>query len=901
MITVQILDYVYDGAAVDFNKSIIGNLDVGSSQDFPLALTFAISDIRSLEARTGTYSKTFKIPATKNNNKIFKGVYYSEAFIEGNNYPTEKDCRILVDNSYSVVGKIQLTAVGKASSPSYYSCVFYGNNVDWASSLNTKLLKDLSVLGGANGSGWDNLNGRTGDSGIGLKIHKDDIFGTWEADDAEFSTPPGGVQVANQSPVVYPVVSYGEMNEGGISTTIQLLGYTYSTAYYGWWSGGTVIDVPLPTVDWRPCVFIYDVIKQIFTQEGYTLDSAFIETDMFKKLLMALPNFVYNNVTERVDSNSWLGSYNRGALPLQSGYADDFIVDGLQGYGTLGTDWDVTLQEIKWDVGGQLEATDPATTSIVYDDTTGIFTIGEYGFYDISVENISLWIESVCKTEFTPNMTTSKVHLRSVTIKCQVKTVGGATWKKVGNVPLVYGVSDISGEYEYDGCPTVPAAGNPAAIPANYNLQESLSVENRYLNKGDRVRFVMILTSKQWEGVGETYGFKSYIFGGENSQGDSTVNPNSNNSARISITHRGEIAAYGQTYDLKNVIDSSSSQIDFIKGVAHAFNLQFTTNTLSRVVSIEPFNDFYKNQNVAVDWTDKVDFSQTQEDKWIETELAREIIFKYKTDSNDKVVEHKGITYWDSILDEAPYRDFLPNDFKVGTAVFENPFFAGTFNIQNRATNEGTSTSAPYNAVLWGACDDGTLPQGNAYCRPEKGYDFVPRLLNWNRLRCSGYSAAVESLTAVVQIGPTATKKIWSTPHPTADAWTTIYPQATSYDKFNSAAEILTYSSLYISERDCTTGLITTPAVITKGLYQNYYEQQIEMIKKTPRLKTIYLNLTLSDISLLDLRKLVYIDGTYYRINQIIDFQPNNTTTTKVELVLWEEQGTFLAKPTPGF
>ena len=94
---------------------------------------------------------------------------------------------------------------------------------------------------------------------------------------------------------------------------------------------------------------------------------------------------------------------------------------------------------------------------------------------------------------------------------------------------------------------------------------------------------------------------------------------------------------------------------------------------------------------------------------------------------------------------------------------------------------------------------------------------------------------------------------------------------------------------------------MASPATIIKGLYQNYYEEQIEMIKKTPRLKTIYLNLTVSDISLLDLRKLVYIDGTYYRINQIIDFQPNNTTTTKVELVLWEEQGTFLAKPTPGF
>ena len=170
---------------------------------------------------------------------------------------------------------------------------------DWASSLNTKLLKDLSVLEGADGSGWDNLNKKGVGTGVGLKIHKDDIYETWEADDAEFSTPPGGVQVVNESPVVYPVVSYGEMNEGGISTTIQLLDYTNgSGAYYGWWNSGAAMSTPLPTVDWRPCVFIYDVIKQIFFQEGYTIDSAFIETDMFKKLLMALPNFVYNNVRE---------------------------------------------------------------------------------------------------------------------------------------------------------------------------------------------------------------------------------------------------------------------------------------------------------------------------------------------------------------------------------------------------------------------------------------------------------------------------------------------------------------------------------------------------------------------------------------------------------------------------
>ena len=65
----------------------------------------------------------------------------------------------------------------------------------------------------------------------------------------------------------------------------------------------------------------------------------------------------------------------------------------------------------------------------------------------------------------------------------------------------------------------------------------------------------------------------------------------------------------------------------------------------------------------------------------------------------------------------------------------------------------------------------------------------------------------------------------------------------------------------------------------------------IEQIKSNPRIKTVYVNLTLSDISNLDLRKLVYIEGYYYRINRIIDYKPNNNEVTKVELILWEDKG----------
>ncbi len=53
--------------------------------------------------------------------------------------------------------------------------------------------------------------------------------------------------------------------------------------------------------------------------------------------------------------------------------------------------------------------------------------------------------------------------------------------------------------------------------------------------------------------------------------------------------------------------------------------------------------------------------------------------------------------------------------------------------------------------------------------------------------------------------------------------------------------------------------------------------------------------LKISDIVNLDFRKLVYIDGVYWRINRVIDYFPNDNKTTKVELVQWLELGAFAA------
>lgn len=861
---------------INWNESVVGDLDVGDSDDFPLAMSFSVADARNLNTRTGTYSKTFKIPATKNNNKILKSSYNEGYYLETNTISNQKQCRIEVDNNLSIVGILQVTAIGKSTEPLYYSCVFYGNNVDWASSLNNKLLKDLSVNSVEDGSGWDNLNGRTGDTGVSLQANRDSIMATWEVDNAVYQTPFGGTQVASTNPIVYPIVGYGENNEGGADGRLQLLktkydavgGLSTQIGYDGWdsESPSEAYPTPTPSMDWRPAIFIYDIVKQLFTQEGYSIVSNFINSDLFKGITMLLPNFRYNNVSQRITENSIYCSFQSGTG--ETGYVGDYSVLTASTSATQDV-WEEL--SVRWDAQGNFITQEQ---SLTYSDVYGEFSIAEYGFYNINMTGIGGWLQSVCEGDSTRN------EVDYIRIKCEVLTAGETKWKNIGNA---YGLPEDNNRYYYS-C--------SAFSPFGFDF-ESLNIENQWLNKNDKVRFRTQYRMGHADSGPKTIGWDVYLYGGTGVTAAPTAGQSGCNGA-ISIEFQGENVEYGQTFDLKNVIDSESTQLGFLRGIIHAFNLQFTTDTVSKIIYIEPFNDFFKNQNEAVDWTYKVDTSKSQEDKWVQSELKRELIFKYKTDSNDKVVEHRGNTYWSGILDEYPYREFLSSEFEVGQSIFENPFFAGSYNSRDGQTYAGSASTlqTPIRANLWGLCDTGAVPTQGSGCRPPKGYNFTPRLVNYIKNHYLANPTTPVRFAAGVQVWG-SNDLMAMIPGYVSTYVTPILAYANSIDAFTFSGnprQPLSYASVNQGTYNFTNNSIGSPTAF-KGLYQTYYQSMIEQIKANPRIKTVYVNLKLTDIMNLDLRKLIYIEGYYYRINRIIDYKPNNNEITKVELVLWEDKG----------
>jgi hypothetical protein len=876
-ITIELLDYVYDGSSIDWDKSVVGELEVSTHSEFPLSLTFSISDIRDINARKGSFSKTFKIPATKNNNQLYKSVYIVNS-TSTNNLSNKKPCRILINNLYSITGLLQLKSVGLSDKPQFYSCVFYGDNVGWATAIGEKLLKDL----GTDGDAWDNLKGAG--TGKDLVINKTGITSTWVQDSAIYKNQNS---TANDIPLVYPVTSYGDFNPSGIGRTIQLLetakeylgqsnnkvGYV-GTNYLGFDYG-----TPDPVVDWRPCLWVYDVFKEIFLQSEYTLVSNFVETDMFKRLLFALPNFKYNNPDTRYDDNSLQIRFNNNRDILNPNTARVWNNNNS----TVTTSFTNSAEELVVD-----EVIYPNTTTAgsatgikfqldggnAYNRTQDIWYAPEYGRYDIQLENWCINFK-----DFSNGYTTSfgndfDIVFKYVRVQVQKLTVGETHWQDLG---FAEGAVDL-------GLP----AGNDAqgGVTTDYTAEIESFEMTQYLNKGDQVRLhLKILAFPNKSNFTNTITGTYQLF----------AQRNTNIAARDGIYDIGlqpDFTQYGQTFDLKNIINKDYKQIDFIKGVAHSFNLQFTSDEASKTIYIEPFDTFYKPLYEAIDWTDKLDIGQEIQDKWLNVDIKRDVVFKYKTDSKDEKVRQRSIDYFKEIEDEYPYFETLSDEFERGTSTFENPFFAGTFNAKD--LDSGSSSTPPYISCLWQEKDEKGFISPNDYARPDKGFEFLPRLLYWKNYTASGL---------LFDTGKIATAQLWTGKTETIAAnlglsGTNVlsdrYPQATSVNRDDSTSPILTYGNVYVRDFDDVNDTYSA-YVYGKGLYETYYKQMIEMYKYNPRVRVASLNLKISDIANLDFRKLIYLDGVYWRINKISDYMPQSNSTTKVELIEFPLLGDFAA------
>ena len=115
-------------------------------EDESVTITQTIQNIKDISKVFTDFSRTFSIPASKTNNKIFRH-YYNFDIVNGFDARTKKSANIELNNTPFRTGKIKLEGVDlKNNQPHTYRVTFFGSTVTLKDLLGEDKLNDLVSL-----------------------------------------------------------------------------------------------------------------------------------------------------------------------------------------------------------------------------------------------------------------------------------------------------------------------------------------------------------------------------------------------------------------------------------------------------------------------------------------------------------------------------------------------------------------------------------------------------------------------------------------------------------------------------------------------------------------------------------------------------------------------------------
>ena len=318
----------------------------------------------------------------------------------------------------------------------------------------------------------------------------------------------------------------------------------------------------------------------------------------------------------------------------------------------------------------------------------------------------------------------------------------------------------------------------------------------------------------------------------------------------ITSTSIGE----GDSMSLNYCIPKDVLQKDFFNSIVKAFNLYVEPDKdIPTKFLIETRNDYYTN-NEIIDWTDKIDYSNPVEVRLLSEVNSREYVYTYKEDKdyyNDLYTKETNQRYGE-------YSEIIINDFQKGTNTLEL-IFAPTPMV-------GSSTSSRVVA-------------------------------NFTSVDSSGVATPRESVIRLLYYGGVKSCDDWAyNSLLSGNSIETTYPYAGHLD------------DPYAPTLDLNFGIVAQTFFIanyftTNNLFNQYYSKFFEEVTdKDSKLITALFRLTPKDIFILSFRNFIYLDGTYYILNKVIDYDYLQNDLTKVELLKVKTANDYVpaSYPAPG-
>ena len=240
----------------------------------PIKLNLSVQNIEEPLAANSVFSRTFKVPNTSVNSPYFKAVFN----VNSVDFDASKkaDAYINDNNLYFTSGNIRLNAIyrGEKEDSVQYEITFYGETSDFGSKIGGGFLNELDFSAYNHNKSYNNV-AASWNNGL---FNGDIVYGLIEW---------GYNYNANNQPIE-PTLSNGFNNSFTLTSKAYLL------------------------EQWKPQFRAKAIWDQVFEESGYTYDSVFLDSVLFKKMYVISDNIAQatldNSNTFEAYSNRFLAT-----------------------------------------------------------------------------------------------------------------------------------------------------------------------------------------------------------------------------------------------------------------------------------------------------------------------------------------------------------------------------------------------------------------------------------------------------------------------------------------------------------------------------------------------------------------------------------------------------------------
>ena len=265
---------VYTGQKPDLYSvvQVEGVLDTYDINELPIALTFQVKNIDNIGETAGNYSKTIKLPATPNNNKVLNQLHSDGIASIENLVNDNVKARVWANGNLVFSGMLLVKAIIKDDKPMSYEVSLIGDNNNWLFDFqNQKMCEStgMDIAEFDNDLGDPYINWVAGEP---IKRQWVDGFWNWinqnvqTSDDFDFTIP----LVCDGQPMTPYAAPIGSVlnGQGAFKATLM---------------------------EQLPAPFIKSLVYNFFKEAGYEVVSSFMNTTEFKKLVMLLDRSSFNH------------------------------------------------------------------------------------------------------------------------------------------------------------------------------------------------------------------------------------------------------------------------------------------------------------------------------------------------------------------------------------------------------------------------------------------------------------------------------------------------------------------------------------------------------------------------------------------------------------------------------